>query len=136
MENVHLEVDTSKFKNYKGVLRFELQDDVLSIEMGDGRKFTSPMKDLSVIYRKGAGRFGNFVTMVYTLENIKTKQVLKIKEGDWYGFHGFKTDARQQMFKVIGSAPIYKASFLQKVKYIIAFATLICLIIKLISFIV
>jgi len=132
MENIHLEVDTSKFKNYKGVLRFELEDDVLSIEMGDGRKFTSPMKDLSVIYRNGAGRFGNFVTMIYTLENIETKQVLKIKAGDWYGFHGLKTDARQKMFKVINSAPIYKASFLQKLKYIIAFIALILLILTII----
>lgn len=132
MENVYLEVDTSKFKNYKGVLRFELQDDVLSIEMGDGRKFTSPMKDLSVIYRNGVGRFGNFVTMIYTLENIETKQVLKIKAGDWYGFHGLKTDARQKMFKVINSAPIYKASFLQKLKYIIAFTALILWILTII----
>ena len=31
MENVHLEVDTSKFKNYKGVLRFIFSDDLAKI---------------------------------------------------------------------------------------------------------
>lgn len=118
MENVKFFAD-SKFykwrgKKFKGVKVFSLENDVLSIEMNDGRVFLSPLSTLHGNYRTGNPVINQSPTYhhAYNLWNDNGNQ-LKLKFADWEGFRdgfGYMDDRRIKMFEIIESAPDVKAS--------------------------
>ena len=61
MEDVKFVADSKKAikqgPNFKGVKVFELKNDVLTIEMGDGRKFVSPLDKLQGTFHGSLAKF-------------------------------------------------------------------------------
>lgn len=133
MENVQFIADSKyaikKGPKFKGVKVFSLENDVLTIEMGDGRKFVSPLSELRGKYHTGNSAIGTSSTFhhSYKLQNAKGEQ-LKIKFSDWDGFReglGYGDERRIKMFEIIESAENVKASMLEKIEIIVAILILI-----------
>lgn len=133
MENVQFIADSKyaikKGPKFKGVKVFSLENDVLTIEMGDGRKFVSPLSELRGKYHTGNSAIGTSSTFhhSYKLQNAKGEQI-KIKFSDWDGFRdgfGYGDERRIKMFEIIESAENVKASMLEKIEIIVAILILI-----------
>lgn len=141
MENVQYIADSKyaikKGPKFKGVKVFSLENDVLTIEMGDGRKFVSPLSELQGKYHTGWQLLGTSSTYHhgYKLQNAKGEQ-LKIKFSDWDGFReglGYGDERRIKMFEIIESAPNVKASLMEKIEIIIGVIAIIGFLIYLFS---
>ena len=93
-------------KNFKGVKILKVENDVLTIEMGDGRKFVSPLKELkgTFIVQKFADvhrEYSNDInqninkeTAPYELIDIKKNNETKI----FLGFDKFFKSQYKEMF--------------------------------------
>lgn len=139
MENVQFTADSKyvakKGAKFRGVKEFTLEDDVLTIEMGNGRKFTSPLNELFGTYWRGGGVFSWFTSYEYNckykLYNSKGEFLL-IRMFDWTGFRGLTGGGQiRQMFEIIESAPNVKAAGREKIELIISGIALIIFIIYL-----
>ena len=120
MEDVKFVADSKKAikqgPNFKGVKVFELKNDVLTIEMGDGRKFVSPLDKLQgTFHQDWRGDEGNMrYRHEFELRNLEGDQLV-IKFQDWDGFRTSKIshfskrttelfyydERRVQMFSII-----------------------------------
>lgn len=135
MENVQYVADsliaTKLATKFKAIKTFTLEDDILTIEMGDGRKFTSPLKELQGTYYTGSRALKNSPKYEhgYNLKNSKGEQI-KLRFADWSGFsNNFGFDERRvKMFEIIESAPNVKKSFFEKIQIFISFVALIAVI--------
>lgn len=135
MENVQYVADsliaTKLATKFKAIKTFTLEDDILIIEMGDGRKFISPLKELHGTYYTGSRALKNSPKYEhgYNLKNSEGKQI-KLRFGDWSGFSdNFGFDERRvKMFEIIESAPNVKKSFLEKIKLFVSIIALLMVI--------
>lgn len=135
MENVRYTANsksaTKAGSGFKGVKAFSLENDVLTIEMGDGRKFVSPLSELRGQYRTGNKALWTDPTYhrSYKLANAKG-ELLKIKMSDWRGFTKRSGgEERIKMFEIIESAENVKASKREKVEIIVSIIALIIAVI-------
>jgi hypothetical protein len=135
MENVQYVADsliaTKLATKFKAIKTFTLEDDILIIEMGDGRKFISPLKELHGTYYTGSRALKNSPKYEhgYNLKNSEGKQI-KLRFGDWSGFSdNFGIDERRvKMFEIIESAPNVKKSFFEKIKLFVSIIALLMVI--------
>lgn len=126
MEDVKFIADSKKAISqgidFKGVKVFELKNDVLTIEMGDGRKFVSPIDELQGTYHTGWGENATKYKHEFKLQNEKGEEI-EIKYSDWNGFRNGITiwdERRVQMFDIIESASGVEATKGERIEVIIS----------------
>jgi len=108
-----------KKKNFKGVLEFSVVNNVLTIKMGDGRTFTSPLETLKV-------RHHSFL-LTY-MQNLKQYSLtamngttLLIKRRNWAGYSQADLTA---MSDILESVPDCKRTVLDFIELVISFIAL------------
>lgn len=111
----------AKKKNFKGVKILKVESDVLTIEMGDGRKFVSPLKELKGTYHEAWGETRSEYKHSYKLQN-ENGEKLKINYSDWNGFKkgfSYKDPRRTMFFKIIESSPNVELGKRGQIEYVL-----------------
>jgi len=111
----------AKKKNFKGVKILKVENDVLTIEMGDGRKFVSSLKELKGTYHEAWGDTRSEYKRSYNLQNEKGEE-LKIRYSDWNGFKkgfSYKDPRRTMFFKIIQSSPNVELGKRGQIEYVL-----------------
>ncbi len=147
MENVLYEAGCEKWINkpgFNGLKIFKIEDDVLSLEFFDGRKFSAPLKDLQIrvttswklLWQPTLGRVYKFTTS--DGHQFKLGGLYDVR--DFSGFlknvDGAKslfkqTDTIWEIYHVLDSLPNTKKSTLETIELVLSWGIIALIVISI-----
>lgn len=124
MDNVIISVSNPKVlalgNKFTGVKTVSLQDDVLTIEKGNGVKFVSNIHQMKGTYQDGWFKSTKRKYLLYNAQG----ECLLINFSDWDGWIFGVGDRRMEIFNIIESSPLVQPTKAQTIRKIISYIIL------------